>query len=545
MAFRVSETLAKTVIGAACLLLPASSLAQRPPVDSSGGKPTSPSSSQPTSPSSGTSMSVPQLVVYVQEESGGPIGQMALVSVTRTATQSSQQRTTLGGQASFDNVPSGRYTVQVIAAGYMKLVEDIEVIGGVGVATVYVTVTPESPGRGATPVAPGPPLLAPKAQKELWKAIEALRTEKLAEARTHLDAVYRLAPSHPDVNFLFGVYSSMVNDRQEAKSYLEKAIALYPQHALARVCLSSELLRENKPADATLLLKKALEIQPNSWTAHALLADADLRLGKSEEAIREAERAIELGGQRAARVRPALARALVVQGKVDRAIQVLESYLRENPSDTAAQMQLASLRKPPAVRADSSAPTASAASVTPAGSLPDTAVLPLPSIWLPTSVGKNQIAQHCGVDQDRPAQRFFAVPDEQHGWQEYRSIEDVPELELGIGQLARLWAGPDGNALIRVEEPGEDFSAYTDYCFEKTGGLMQLRFELRTAWGWGYREEGPVVDGALAPRMSEFFGTKNEVEVAKPEDADDIAQALKPHLYTRKARLPFARLLSK
>lgn len=105
--------------------------------------------------------------------------------------------------------------------------------------------------------------------------------------------------------------------------------------------------------------------------------------------------------------------------------------------------------------------------------------------------------------------------------------------------------GPDGKALVRLEEPGEDFNAYTDYCFEKTGQLVQLRFELRTAWGWGYREEGPVVNRALAHQMSEFFGTKDEVAVTRPEQADDIADALRPHLYARKSRLPFARLLSK
>jgi hypothetical protein len=154
-------------------------------------------------------------------------------------------------------------------------------------------------------------------------------------------------------------------------------------------------------------------------------------------------------------------------------------------------------------------------------------------------------AQRCGVDQDRPAQRLFADPNGKHGWQEYRSLKDVPELAPGFGQFARFWAGPYGKALIRLEEPGEDFNIYTDYCFERTGQLVQLRFELRTAWGWGYREEGPVVNGALAPQMSEFFGTKNEVAVTRPEQADDIADALRPQLYAQKSRLPFARLLSK
>jgi hypothetical protein len=162
-----------------------------------------------------------------------------------------------------------------------------------------------------------------------------------------------------------------------------------------------------------------------------------------------------------------------------------------------------------------------------------------------TDTVESPTAQQCGVEQDRPAQRIFADPDGEHGWSEYRSVKDVPELQLGFGQLARFWAGSDGKALIRLEEPGEDFNAYTDYCFSKTGHLLYLRFELRTAWGWGFREEGPIVNGTLRPQTSEFFNTKDELPVTRPEQADEVPDALSPHLYARTSRLPFAKLFSK
>ncbi len=337
--------------------------------------------------------------MYVRDVDGGPISQMALVTVTKMSNQYWKQMTAQAGRASFDNVASGRYTVQVVAPGYVKAVEDVDVLGSGGSELVYVTMKPESPVGEAAPVVAGPPVLAPKAQKELGKALEALRASKFAEARAHLDAVYRLAPSHPDVNFLFGVYSSLINDWQQAKSYWEKAIAIYPQHLLAQVSLGDALLRENKPADAIPHLKKALEFEPNSWRAHALLADADLRLGSSEEAVREAERAVELGHERAAGVRPMLARALAAQGKADRAVQVLESYLREHPADTAAQMQLDSLRPRQVLPSSpSSAPAAPAVSVTPAAAYPLTvAALPLPSSWLPPDVDEKVPPVESGV----------------------------------------------------------------------------------------------------------------------------------------------------
>ena len=336
MTFR--KSLATTLVSAVCLWLPASGWAQGPPRDSTNEKSTS-----STTAHSGM-ISTTHLIVYVREGAGGPISSLALVTLTRTTSQYIKQVTAQGGQASFDNLSTGRYTIQVIAPGYENSVEEIQLIGGGGGEVVYVTLKPESPGGEPVAVAPGPPVLAPKAQKELEKALEALRAGKLAEARTHLDAVSRVAPSHPDVNYLLGVYSSKVNDWQKAKSYWEKAIAIYPQHVFAQVSLAEELLRENKPAEAIPHLKKAIEIQPTSWRAHAFLADADLRLGSSEEAVRDAERAIEIGHERADAVRPILAEALVAQRKVSRAIQILESYLQEFPADAAAQTQLASLR---------------------------------------------------------------------------------------------------------------------------------------------------------------------------------------------------------
>ncbi len=474
MAFRVITSLATTLIGAAgCLLLSASGLAQAPPVQPSAGRPIGSAAAHPV-----------HLIVHVLDVSGRPISQMALVSVTRITDQYWQQMLAQAGQASFENVASGRYIVQVVAAGYEKAVEDVVVMGSEGRETVFVTLQPESPGGGAATVVPGPPILAPKAQKELGKAVEALRAGKFAEARTHLDAVYRLAPSHPDVNFLFGAYSSRVNNWQQAKSYWEKAIAFYPQHLLAQVSLSDALLRENKPADAIPHLKKALEIEPNSWRAHALLADADLHLGSSEEAVREAERAIGLGHERAAEVLPTLARALAAQGKADRAIQVLESYLREYPANTAAQEQLDSLRLPPAVPVNppSSAPAAPAVSVTAAAATPSTVVaLPLPSNWLPPDVDEKVPPVEYGV----PCPLNEVVQNAGKRVQEFiLNVDRFTATESFFHESVNAWGFPAPpekrkfDYVVSIQEVRPGILAVYEY---RDGGLSYERFPGGTA----------------------------------------------------------------
>ncbi|HSC45162.1 MAG TPA: tetratricopeptide repeat protein [Candidatus Acidoferrum sp.] len=324
--------MAKTVaamllLAGTCLAAAAASWAQRAP-------------NIPSQPE----LSQPHLIVYVREANGGPVGTMALVTVTRVASQYWQQKTAEGGRAVFENVSSGRYSVQVTAGGYARATEEIDFVGGGGGEAVYVTMEPDASEGTTSAGAPGPAVLAPKAQKEMEKALEALRGGKMDEAHKHLDEAYRLAPAHPDVNFLFGLYASQNNDWTQAKAYWTKAVTYYPQHLLAQISLSDALLRDNKAAEAVPHLKKALEIDANSWRAHAFLADAELRMGSTEDAVREADRAIALGHEKAGPVQPLLARALAAQGNRERAMQVLESYLRDKPGDAEAQKQLAALR---------------------------------------------------------------------------------------------------------------------------------------------------------------------------------------------------------
>jgi len=132
-------------------------------------------------------------------------------------------------------------------------------------------------------------VLAPKLQKELGKALEALQANKPAAARGHLETVYRIAPGDADANFLFGFYSAEMNDWVHARNYWEKVLVLAPNHLGALLSLSNALMGDNKPGDAVRYLNQAVEVEPTSWRAHAMLADASLRQGLLNESIRHAE----------------------------------------------------------------------------------------------------------------------------------------------------------------------------------------------------------------------------------------------------------------
>jgi tetratricopeptide (TPR) repeat protein len=227
------------------------------------------------------------------------------------------------------------------------------------------------------------PILGSKLQKELGKALEALRANKPADARRHLDAVYRSAPGDADTNFLLGVYSSQLNDWVHARNYWENVLALSPNHLGALLSLGEALLRENKSAEATQYLNRAVEAEPTSWRAHAVLADACLRQRLLDESIEHAERALELGHGQAGIVQPVLARALHLRGEQERAVRVLQVYLEDHPEDAAAEKQLENLRASLGVGGQPSSGTLSASP--PSEPVVATSAL-LPSNWLPPDI---------------------------------------------------------------------------------------------------------------------------------------------------------------
>lgn len=155
------------------------------------------------------------------------------------------------------------------------------------------------------------------------------------------------------------------------------------------------------------------------------------------------------------------------------------------------------------------------------------------------------IEQKCEVGPKQPAQRVFAKVDNKVPWKEYGHLADVPELSLGFGTTAEMWLGPNSSLLIRTEEPGEDFNAYTRYCFNQGGQLVQVAYEIRTAWGWGFRTGGTVSGSALHADSKQFFSTETEKPIPRPKNADDIHEALMPTLFLTVHQLPFSRLLSK
>lgn len=332
--------------------------------------------------------------IYVRGVDGSPID--AVVTLTYMTGQVCGQGTTMGGNIKFSGLAATEYTIQAVATGYENAVEEFDGYNP-GAARVTIRMTPASAVGNTAPSRSGV-VLAPKAQKELNKALEALRANKPAEARSHLDAAYSLAANHPEVNYLFGVYFSQINDQEKAKSSWTKVLEFDPKHHGALISLSEALKRENKLTDAESYAKRAVQADPTSWRAHAIVADVLMQEHHPDDALKEAERALELGQGQAAIVQPLLARILTEVGNKERAMQVLQAYVAAHPDDAAARSQLGRLQTPvasAALTASSNESVIVEPKSSPAIEMPLS--LPVLTTWLPPDVDGSVPAVESGA----------------------------------------------------------------------------------------------------------------------------------------------------
>jgi tetratricopeptide (TPR) repeat protein len=371
---RASKYLIFILLVACGAVIPALVFAQGPPGTGSRNS---------NSPSA--SSGAVDLNVFVQGPDGAPIEGMALVTLSTIKAGVYQQAAAVAGRVQFHGVVPSRYTIQVIASGFERAVKEVDA-AGMGTAIVIIELRRASDGSAAAPTAPPRfPILAPKAQKELGKALEALQANKPTEAKSHLDAAKRLAANHPEVSYLFGVYWAQLSDWTQAKACLARTLNFFPKHVGALLILGEVLLHENKTDEALSYLNRAVEEQPSSWRAHAILADAYERKGSPDEAIKHAERALELGHGQATHVQLLLARAVAERGDKDRAKSILQTYLQDHPGDEVAKKQLESLQTPQVLSLSTDA-GAAPAEVKPLFAAEVATSLPPTSLWLPPNV---------------------------------------------------------------------------------------------------------------------------------------------------------------
>ena len=114
------------------------------------------------------------LVVSVRMPDGSPLDTPAVVNLNTFSGTSAGIGVFRSGTAEFTNLSPASYTLEIIAAGYKRVTETVLILNWGARQQLSISLIAESAPSAASP-APGSPILAPNAEKEVTKALENLR----------------------------------------------------------------------------------------------------------------------------------------------------------------------------------------------------------------------------------------------------------------------------------------------------------------------------------------------------------------------------------
>jgi tetratricopeptide (TPR) repeat protein len=416
-----SDLLAPFVLALLFAIAPNPSLAQRGSTSGSGG----PLGGLPPD-------MLVTVVVSVRENSGMPIPGSAFVKLSSDFSGVHLTAPTQdGAAATFPSVRAGDYVVEVSSAGYQTTTEHATIMPTLADYNVYVYITQESASVRSAP--PGKTIMTPRLQSEIDKGLEKMRHQQFDAAHAHFDKAAKMAPGNPDVQYLTGMLEYTQQHYDLARAKFETAISIFPTHERALVALGELQLRAGQPDQAAQTLEKAYRVNGADWRMHYLLAYAYAGEKEYEKARPHAERAAELGKERAAPVRLLLARILVAEGKNGDAKRVFDSVIRDFPNDSAAQdakAALAALERPAVVAAATpSAEPASPPPVPPA--IPATPPVIRP--WAPPDVDAKEyvVAPDVSCSEDELLQRTEARTRKQlANFEKFMATEHIEHQEL-------------------------------------------------------------------------------------------------------------------
>ena len=178
----------------------------------------------------------------------------------------------------------------------------------------------------------------PKAAIDLYqKGVTSAAAGDLKKAVEELKAAVQLFPPFVlALNELSAVYVNQ-NDLAGAEQALASAIKYEPSNATLRLNYGYVLMLENKFADADRELSRALQLNDKSARAHVYRGKVLILLRRLAEAEVELKKAAAAGGEPGILAYRYLGELYSQQGDKTRAIEALETYLKQSPNAKDAE----------------------------------------------------------------------------------------------------------------------------------------------------------------------------------------------------------------
>jgi tetratricopeptide (TPR) repeat protein len=302
----------------------------------SGQRPTSPVNPLGQAPIAGGLDSALTLFVSVRGRTGIPLEIGAVVKVTSALGGQSVLATTMdAATASFPNMRSGEYEIEVEATGYQTAHERVSV-NGVSSYTAYVYLTTvEASSKNAQPSSTT--VMTPDLQREMDQGLQALKRRKYDEARKHLEKAAKKAPSNPDIQYLLGLIDYNQQNILSARKHFEAVISLFPAHEKCLLLLARIQMEAGENRSAVSSLQSALQTNSANWQSHLMIAYAYAQLGEYEKASTGAQRAAELNKDKIPATEVLRGKLFLMKQQPGEAKKLFDDVVSRFPSDEAAK----------------------------------------------------------------------------------------------------------------------------------------------------------------------------------------------------------------
>jgi tetratricopeptide (TPR) repeat protein len=293
-----------------------------------------------------------EISVTVRDSSGEAISVPANVKILKSGMPTDEKEVSRG-RAFFILRSLGDYTVVVNATGYKPAQKDVAVPVALK-AEVDIYLQKES-ATGDNSGIPGRPLLAPKAKEAFERGLQALNSNKVAEAEKYVGEAMKLAPGHPDVLFVQGVLYLSRRNWSQAQSVLEKSTQIDSSNARAFSALGMALNNQGKYAAAIAPLEKSLQLAAGGWETHWALAKAYYFHEQYDQALKTSQQALAGSNGKAPQIELLVAQSLTAVGRYEDSAQTLREFLKnhgDRPEAATARRWLGGLAKNGKIRQD-------------------------------------------------------------------------------------------------------------------------------------------------------------------------------------------------
>ena len=268
--------------------------------------------------------------VTILDENKKPLRQQSLIRLTNKETGRILFQTTRGSEVSFPDLSPAEYLIEVVAAGYLCMHQQISVpdIGHDAVQTVTLSRDPAAVDLKLK----DPAQLPSKARKEAEKGLQALELSNFAEARKHLEAADHQYSSSSSINFLLGYLALQQKDQDHELAYLNAATKLDPGNVQAQNLLGQLYYERGDYEHAAEAEEIVVASSGESMIARKVLANSCLKLKQFEKARENSQWIVDRGGTEGASARLVLGQALAGLQQNEAAIRTLKAYLDGEPA---------------------------------------------------------------------------------------------------------------------------------------------------------------------------------------------------------------------